>query len=164
MQLETKKPLLLQKWSETTDFPISRASSTFRIVQGSKNVFKFAVMLFDSAEKNIDIAIKGDEIARWILEDTDNSLQEKPAEQVKVRVISEFDKHNNSAMNRFLEFCELRHVSSLNTVPITLIDGKEVLICLNGNSKGIPENAIWTNHPDLVSMMTGFFNGLWSNR
>jgi sugar-specific transcriptional regulator TrmB len=163
MQLESKKPLLLQKWSEINDFPIAKANYTFRIVQGSKNVFKFAVMLFDSAKKDIDIAIKGDEITRWIMEDTDNSLQEKPPEQVKVRVISEFDKHNSPAMQRFLEFCELRHVSSLDTVPIALIDGKEVLICLNGNTKGIPENAIWTNHPDLVSMMTGFFNGLWSN-
>ena len=163
MQLETKKPLLLQKWSEITDFPISRTTYTFRIIQGSKNVFKFATMLFDSAEKNIDIAIKGDEIIRWIIEDTDNSLQEKPSKHVKVRVISEFDKHNSSAIQRFLEFCEMRHVSSLNTVPIGLIDGKEVLICFNGTTQGVPENAIWTNHLDLVSMMTGFFNMMWVN-
>ena len=125
-------------------------------------MFKFAIMLFDSAEKDIDFAIKGDEITRWIIEDADNSLQEKTSKQVKVRVISEFDKPNSSTIQRSLEFCEMRHVSSLNTVPIALIDGKEVLICLNGNTQGIPENAIWTNHPDLVSMMTSFFNGLWS--
>ena len=162
MQLESKKPLLLEKWSEIDDFPIAKANYTFRIVQGSKNVFKFAVMLFDSAKQDIDIAIKGDEIMRWVMEDTDNSLEEKTPEKVRVRVISEFDKNNSPAVQRFVEFCELRHVSSLNTVPIVIIDGKEVLICLNGNVKGVPENAIWTNHPDLVSMMTGFFNGLWS--
>jgi sugar-specific transcriptional regulator TrmB len=163
IQLETKKPLLLEKWSEIIDSQISRSSSTFRIVQGSKNVFKFAIMLFDSAEKDIDFAIKGDEITRWIIEYADNSLQEKTSKKVKVRVISEFDKPNSSAMQRSLEFCEMRHVSSLNTVPIALIDGKEVLICLNGNIQGVPENAIWTNHPDLVNMFTGFFNSLWSN-
>jgi sugar-specific transcriptional regulator TrmB len=163
MQLETKKPLLLQKWSEITDFPISRANYTFRIVQGSKNVFKFAIMLFESAQKNIDISIKGNEITRWIIEDADNSLQEKTSKQVKVRVISEFDKNNSSSMQRFLEFCEIRHVSSLKTVPTALIDDKEVLICLNGNTQGLPENAIWTNHPDLVSMMTNFFNTMWVN-
>jgi sugar-specific transcriptional regulator TrmB len=161
MQLENKKPLLLQKWSEITDFPISRASYTFRIIQGNKNVFKFAIMLFDSAMKEIDIAIKGSEITRWIIEDTDNSLQKKHSKQVKIRVISEFDKHNRPAMQRFLEFCELHHVSSLNTVPIALIDGKEMLICLNGNTQGLPENAIWTNHPELVSMFTSFYNSLW---
>ncbi len=163
IQLENIKPLLLQKWSEEPDFPISRDSCTFRIVQGTKNVFKFAIMLFDSAQKDIDIAIKGNEIMRWIIEDTDGSLQKEPSKQVKVRIISEFNKYNKSVTQRFLEFCELRHVSSLNTVPIALIDGKEVLICLNGNTQGIPENAIWTNHPDLVSMLSGFFDGLWFN-
>jgi sugar-specific transcriptional regulator TrmB len=163
MQLETKKPLLLQKWAEITDFPISRTTHTFRIVQGSKNVFKFATLLFDAAEKSIDIAIKGDEITRWIIEDTDNSLQEKPSKHVKVRVISEFDKYNSSAIQRLMEFCEMRHVSSLNTVPMGLIDVKEVLICLNGSAHGVPENAIWTNHLDLVSMMTGYFNMMWAN-
>ena len=70
---------------------------------------------------------------RWILEDTDNSLQEKPAKEVKVRLLSEFNKYNGPAMQRFLEFCELGHVSSLNTVPLALIDGNEALICLSGN-------------------------------
>jgi sugar-specific transcriptional regulator TrmB len=163
VQLEYKKPLLLQKWSEMTDFPVSRACCTFRIIQGSKNVFKFANMLIESAEKDIDIAIKGDEITRWIIEDVDNSLQKKTSKKVMIRTISEFDKHNTAAMNRFLEFGDLRHISSLKTVPMVIIDGKEVLICLNGNTQGIPENAIWTNHPELVGMLTSFFNIQWAN-
>lgn len=163
VQLEYKKPLLLQKWSEMTDFPVSRPCCTFRIIQGSKNVFKFANMLIESAEKDIDIAIKGNEITRWIIEDADNSLQKKTSKKVIIRTISEFDKHNTAAMRRFLEFGDLRHVSSLKTVPMVIIDCKEVLICLNGNTQGIPENAIWTNHPELVGMLTSFFNILWAN-
>lgn len=34
---------------------------------------------------------------------------------------------------------------------------------MNGNTKGVPENAIWTNHPELVGTMASFFNILWSN-
>ncbi len=162
MQLECKKPLLLQKWAEMTDFPVSRVSSTFRIIQGSKNVFKFAKMLIESSEKNIDIAVKGNEIARWIVEGADDSLQKKTAKQVILRVMTEFDDHNAAAVERFLEFSDLRHVPLLNIVPLLLIDGNEVLICLNGNNQGIPENAIWTNHPELVGMLTSFFNILWS--
>jgi sugar-specific transcriptional regulator TrmB len=163
VQLEYKKPLLLQKWSEMTDFPVSRACCTFRIIQGSKNVFKFAIMLIESAEKNIDIAIKGNEITRWIIEDADNSLQKKTSKQVTERAISEFDKDNTKAIRRFLEFCDLRHVSTLKTVPLLIIDRKEVLICLNGNNESAPENAIWTNHPEFVGMLNNFFNILWSN-
>ncbi len=79
------------------------------------------------------------------------------------RAISEFDEKNIIAMQRFLEFCDLRHVSPLNIVPLVLIDGKEALICLNGNNQGIPENAIWTNHPEFVNMLAGYFNLLWGN-
>ena len=150
VQLESKKPLLLQKWSEVHDFPVSRASYTFRIIQGSKNVFKFAIMLYESAEKDIDIIIKGNELMRWVLEGADDSLQKKTSKQVMARAITEFDKHNITAIRRFLEFCDIRHVSPLNIVPLVLIDGREVLICLNGNNQGVLENAIWTNHPELV--------------
>lgn len=163
VQLESKKPLLLQKWSEVTDFPISRASYTFRIIQGTKNVFKFAIMLYESAEKNIDIIIKGKELMRWVVEGTDDSLQRRTSRHVMARAISEFDKQNTAAIKRFLEFCDLRHVSPLEIVPLILIDEKEVLICLNGNTQGVPENAIWTNHPELVKMLSGFFKMLWAS-
>jgi sugar-specific transcriptional regulator TrmB len=163
VQLESKKPLLLQKWSEVSDFPISRASCTFRIIQGSKNVFKFAIMLYESAEKNIDIVLKGNDLMRWIMEGADDSLQKKTAKQVTTHAISELDKYNVAATRRFLQFCDLRHTSPLNMVPLVIIDSKEALICLNGNNPGIPENAIWTNHPELVDMLTGFFKILWTN-
>ncbi len=163
VQLESKKPLLLQKWSEVPDFPVSRASYTFRIIQGSKNVFKFAIMLYESAEKEIDIIVKGNELIRWVLEGADDSLQKKTSKQVMARAITEFDKHNIMAIRRFLEFCDIRHAYPLNIVPLVLIDGREVLICLNGNNQGELENAIWTNHPELVGMLNGFFNILWAN-
>ena len=163
LQLEGKKPLLLQKWSELSDFPALKANYTFRIIQGSKNVFKFATFLFESAEKDIDVSIKGSEITRWINEGATDLLLRKISKQVMIRVITENGKQNTETIRRFPEFCDLRHVSSLNTVPIILIDNKEALICLNGTTQGVPENAIWTNHPDLVGTMTSFFNILWSN-
>ena len=164
VQLESKKPLLLQKWSEVSNFPVSRASYTFRIVQGSKNVFKFAVMLYESAQKEVDLILKGKELMQWILGGADDSLQRITDKQVSVRGISEFDSANVVGIRRFLEFCNLRHVSSSELAPLVLIDGKEVLICLtNANNNGLPENAIWTNHPDLVGMLRGYFNVLWVN-
>ena len=92
VQLESKKPLLLQKWSEVTDFPISRASYTFRIIQGSKNVFKFAIMLYESAESSIDVIIKDDELMRWVIAGADDSLQKKTSKQVIARTLTEFEQ------------------------------------------------------------------------
>jgi sugar-specific transcriptional regulator TrmB len=163
VQLESKRPLLLEKWAEISDFPISQKGYTFRIIQGTKNVYKFAIMLYDSAQKNIDIIVKGNDIMRWILEGADDSLAKKTAVHVNIRAITEFDTHNTVAAQRFLEFCDLRHISPLDIVPLGIIDGREVLICLNGNEHSVPENAIWTNHPELVRMLNGFFNLAWTN-
>lgn len=164
VQLESKKPLLLQKWSEMADFPVSKAGFTFRLIQGSKNVFKFAMMLYESAEKDIDIIIKGKELMRWVFEGADDSLQRTTRNKVTVRGISEFDKTNLAGIRRFLEFCDVRHVSTSDVVPLILIDGKEVLVCLtNGYKGGMPENAMWTNHPELVATLKSFFNMLWAD-
>ena len=147
-----------------TDFPVSKANYTFRIIQGTNNVFKFAFMLYESAEKNIDIIIKGNEITRWVIEGADDFLQKITRKRVTVRGISEFDNNNAAGIQRFIEFSDLRHVSSSELAPLVLVDGKEVLICLtNGANNGLPENAIWTNHPDLVGMLRGYFNILWAN-
>jgi sugar-specific transcriptional regulator TrmB len=163
VQLESKKPLLLEKWSQLTEFPISRQNYTFRIIQGSRNVFKFAVILGESAEKEIDVILRGDGITQWVLHGADDSLQTIAQKPVITRAITEFNKINITAVQRFLEFCDLRHVASINTASVMSIDKKEVLICLNGNNLGIPENAIWTNHPELVEIINSFFNAQWSN-
>ena len=164
LQLQSKKPLLLQKWSEIPDFPISKAAYTFRIIQGSKNVFKFAVMLYESAEKEVEIIIKGNELMRWVIEGADDSLQKVTNKKVIIRGLSEFNKFNATGIERFLEFSDMRHVSSEDLVPLVIIDGKEVLVCLtDGINNCVPENAIWTNHPQFVGMLRGFFNFLWAN-
>jgi sugar-specific transcriptional regulator TrmB len=162
LQLESTKPLLLKEWAEIPDFPVLNNGYTFRIVQGSKNVFKFAVMLYESAEKNIDIVIKGNELMRWVLEGADDSLQKITNKQVTIRAMSEFDRSNIIGIRRFLEFSNLRHVPSIDIVPLVLIDGKEVLICLTNGRNGVPENAIWTNHPQFVAMQKSLFNFLWA--
>ena len=162
LQLESTKPLLLKEWAEIPDFPVFNNAYTFRIVQGTKNVFKFATMLYESAERNVDIVIKGNELMRWVIEGTDDSLEKITNKQVEIRAMSEFDKTNVVGIRRFLEFSNMRHVPSIDLVPLVLIDSKEVLICLTNGSSGVPENAIWTNHPQFVAMQKSLFNFLWS--
>ncbi len=162
--LENKKPLLLQKWSEIPDFPISKAAYTFRIIQGSKNVLKFAIMLYESAEKDVNIIFKGSDLMRLMIEGVDDTLQLKANKNVIVKTISKFENTNLVGVRRFLEFSEVHHSTDPNLLPLVLIDGKEVLICLtNAASNYVPENAIWTNHPEFVGMLKGFFSFLWAN-
>lgn len=162
MQLESKKELLLQKWSELKSLSLKQ-QFTFRIIQGEKNVLKFAIMLYESAQKEINIILKGNEIVRWVIGGVDDSLQRKALNRIIIRAITEFNLNNASAVGRFLQFCDLRHVPLLNTAPLIVIDDKEVLICLNSNNQGIPENAIWTNHPELVGIFSSFFINQWNS-
>ena len=162
--LENKKPLLLQKWSEIPDFPISKAAYTFRIIQGSKNVLKFAIMLYESAERDLSIILKGNDLLRLTIEGVDDTLQLIANKNVIVRTISKFEATNLVGVRRFLEFSELHHSADPNLLPLILIDGKEVLICLTNDARNcVPENAIWTNHPEFVGMLKGFFSFLWVN-
>ena len=163
LQLKSKKPFLLQKWSEASDFPIPQLGYTFRIVQGSNNVLKFALMLYELAQKEVDFIIKGDEVMRWILHGADDALQRASSKQIVIRGLSEFDDKNLLGIQKLLEFCNVRHVTSSALAPLALIDGKEVLICLTNGRNGLPENAIWTNHPELVEMLNVLFNVLWAN-
>jgi sugar-specific transcriptional regulator TrmB len=164
LMLENKKPLLLQKWSEIPDFPVSKAAYTFRIIQGSKNVLKFAIMLYESAEKDVGIVLKGNDLMRLMIEGVDDTLQITANKNVIVKTISKFENTNLAGARRFLEFSELHHSTDPNLLPLILIDGKEVLICLtNDANNSVPENAIWTNHPEFVGMLKGFFSFLWAN-
>ena len=163
LQLESTTPVLLKEWAEIPDFPVFNNPYTFRIVQGSKNVFKFAMMLYESAERNIDIVIKGNELMRLVLEGADDSLEKVTNKQIAIRSMSEFDRSNIIGVRRFLEFSDLRHVPSINLAPLVLIDGREALICLTNSNNGIPENAIWTNHPQFVEMQKSLFNFLWAD-
>lgn len=162
-QLESKKPLLLSKWSELSDLPVSRRGFAFRFIQGSKNVFRFAMMLSDLAEQSVDLMIKDRQLMRWVIEGADDSLQRTARKKVTVRGISQLNQRNLEGYRRFLAFCDFRHVADSEFAPLILVDGKEVLVCLTDeHSFGLPESAMWTNHPDLVAMLENFFNTLWA--
>ncbi len=161
---EKKKPLLLKEWAAVNDFQKNNINYAFRIIQGPKNVSKFRTMLCESAKKEIATTIKPNDLMKLVTEGTDDLFEKLTYKNIFVRGLSEVNRTNVEATKRFLEFSKLHHTQYSNIVPFTIIDEQEVLICLSRDGKeGVPENAIWTNHPEMVQILKQIFEVLWAS-
>jgi sugar-specific transcriptional regulator TrmB len=163
--LERKTPLLLREWSTASDMRNDDTNFAFRIIQGAKNVTKFRNMLCEAAKKEISVVIKPNELTKMTLDGGDDVFERLANNNnVSVRGLSEVNRFNIDASKRFLEFSKLNHIMNSHIVPFTLIDQQEAFICLSKDGKdGIPENAIWTNHPEIAKMLRDFFEMLWKS-
>ena len=162
LELEKKTPLLLKKWSELSELQVDKPNCTFRIIQGAKNVSKFRIMLYETAKKNIATTMKPNDLMKYVNEGSDDVFEKLSYSNISIKGLSEVNKLNLDASKRFLEFSKLNHTSNSNILPFTIIDEQEILICLSGDGKdGVPESAIWTNHPEFVRLLREAFEMLW---
>jgi sugar-specific transcriptional regulator TrmB len=162
IELEKKTPLLLKEWSAINDLQVDKTNYTIRIIQGNKNVSKFRIMLCESAKKEITATMKPNELMKLVIEGADDVFEKLTYNNISMRGLSEVNKFNLDASRRFLEFSKFNHTSCTNIVPFTIIDEQEALICLSRDGKdSAPENAIWTNHPEIVGILKEIFEMLW---
>ncbi len=162
LELEKKTPLLLSKWAALSELQVDKPNFSFRVIQGAKNVAKFRIMLYESAKKEIAAIMKPNDLLKCLVEGADDVFERLNNSNISVRGLSELNKVNIDASKRFLEFSKLRHTPHGNIVPFTIIDDQEVLICMSQDGNGgVPENAIWLNHPDLVGLLKEVFEMLW---
>ncbi len=163
LELEKKTPLLLREWAKRSDLQSGKANYAFRIIQGSANVAKFRIMLFESAKREISATLKPNELGALVIEGADDVFERLNQENVSIRGLSEVNKLNLDASKRFLEFSKFHHTTHPRIVPFAIVDDQEALICLSRDGKeGVPENAIWTNHPEMVTILRDMFEVLWS--
>jgi HTH-type transcriptional regulator, sugar sensing transcriptional regulator len=162
LELEKKTPLLLKQWLAVSDLQVDKTNYSFRIIQGAKNVAKFRIMLYESSKNDIAATMKPNDLMKLVTEGADDVFENLKYNNISIRGLSEVNKFNLDASKRFLEFSKLNHTTNSNIVPFTIIDEQEALICLSKDGKdGIPENAIWTNHPDMVRILKEIFEMLW---
>jgi sugar-specific transcriptional regulator TrmB len=163
LDLEKKTTILLKTWSALRELEVDRTSYTFRIVQGSKNVSKFRSMLYKSAKKEISTIIKPTELTRMVLDGTDDIFELLARKNVNIRGLSEVNRYNIDANRRFMKLGNFHNIENANLASIAIIDGQEALVCLAQDIKSqVPENAIWTNHPEMVEIFKEVFETLWS--
>jgi sugar-specific transcriptional regulator TrmB len=165
LELERKEPILLEAWAQSPDIHAFQNNYSFRVIQGKDNVFKFTLMLLESAKEEILTVMKGDDLMKWVTQGADDILQKMARKNILLKSIAHVNERNEQASRRFLEFSGLRHTLQSSIVPMVIIDKSEILISLSSEEflETSPENAIWTNHPEFVGMLKGFFQTLWDN-
>ncbi len=162
LDFEKKAPILMKEWTASDDLQVDRANFSFRIIQGSKNVAKFKIMLCETAKRDIAATLKPTELTSLMTDGADDVLEGLAKRNVSFRGLSEVNEFNIDASKRFLEFSRLNHTAHAKIVPFTIIDGQEALVCLSRDGNGgISENAIWTNHPEMVRILTEAYENLW---
>ncbi len=163
LELEKKTPLFISEWSAANDLQFENSNYTFRIIQGNKNVLKFRIMLYESAKKEISTTMRPNELTKLMIEGADDSFEKLNSNNVSIRGLSEVSELNLDASRRFLEFSKLNHTTGSKIVPFAVIDGQEAIICLSKDgANGPAENAIWTNHPEMVQILLEVFEKLWT--
>ena len=121
-ELEKKAPILLKEWSSISDLQVDRTKYSFRIIQGEKNVYKFRIMLYESAKERIAYTMKPTELAKLVSHGTDDVIERLSKSNIAIRGLSQMNALNLDASKRFLEFTKLNHVSHSNIVPFSIID------------------------------------------
>jgi sugar-specific transcriptional regulator TrmB len=163
--LEKKRPLLEQQFGKVLSKNEENHLNTFRIIQRRDNIYRFGNNLFRSASREICTMGPPKGIIISIRMDGDSVLEECVRRGVSVRKIVDIDENNVAAAGRFLDFCELRHLSG-HSARLVLVDETDVITYLlhddSGNTRLNSDVAVWTNNKDFITMMKDFFEISWN--
>ena len=164
-ELEKTKVKLLEEWRRTaTLYGETEKAPSFRVIQGAKNFSRFAIMLYESTQKKIEISRSGRSLNRAIDTGIDDVLEECKKRGVTIRRIAEIDEKNMMAAKRFLEFSELRHVPYHKMGGFTVVDDREVVFTIVEESEALEDVVSFhTNSQTVVNMFKDLFEVEWKS-
>ena len=141
--------------------------SKFRIVQGRKRVLDQISRMLEKVEKETCIIQTGNGLYRFVYSGIDDKLKGLHSRGVSVMILSVVDESSVKAIESFLDFAEIRHMSTPPTFRMVLIDEVEALTTfIHDDSMSLTtekELAMWVRAPDYVKSMRVFFQTLWNN-
>jgi sugar-specific transcriptional regulator TrmB len=140
--------------------------SKFRIVQGRKRVLDQISRMLEKVEKETCIIQTGNGLYRFVYSGIDDKLKGLHSRGVNVMILSVVDESSVKAIESFVDFAEIRHMTTPLTFRMVLIDEVEVLTTFaRDDSMSLTtekELAMWVRAPDYVKSMKVFFQTLWN--
>lgn len=141
--------------------------SKFRIVQGRKRVLDQISRMLEKVEKETCIIQTGNGLYRFVYGGIDDKLRAMHSRGVNVMILSVVDDSSVKAIESFLDFAEVRHMTAPSTFRMVLIDEGEALTTFaHDDSMSLTtekELAMWVRAPDYAKSMKVFFQTLWSS-
>jgi sugar-specific transcriptional regulator TrmB len=141
--------------------------SKFRIVQGRKHVLDQISRMLEKVEKETCIIQTGNGLYRFVYGGIDDKLKALHRRGVNMMILSVVDDSSIKAIESFLDFAEIRHMTTPPTFRMVLIDEVEALTTFtHDDSMSLTtgnELAMWVRAPDYAKSMKVFFQTLWSS-
>jgi len=123
--------------------------------------------MLEKVEKETCIIQTGNGLYRFVYSGIDDKLKGLHSRGVSVMILSVVDESSVKAIESFLDFAEIRHMSTPPTFRMVLIDEVEALTTfIHDDSMSLTtekELAMWVRAPDYVKSMRVFFQTLWNN-
>ena len=151
----------LQRFGE----PVEDAK--FRIVQGRKRVFDQISRMLEKVEKETRIIQTGNGLYRLMYSGIEDKLKALHDKGVNVMVLSTVDESSAKAIESFLDFAEIRHLTMPSDLQMVLVDEIEALTTfVHDDSMSLTTEkdlAMWVRAPDYAKSLKVFFQTLWEN-
>jgi sugar-specific transcriptional regulator TrmB len=164
-KMERERASLIEEASQFNRGKPQSLSTSFRLIHGRKNIFRFAGKLYGSARTEICSMDTAVELVRSIDSGLDDVQKSCVKRGVSVRKIAEINDGNLEAAERFLEFCELRHSSLHSIARIYIVDEEEVLFYpASGDDSswsGEREICLWTTNREYARLIKRSFEAAW---
>ena len=164
--LEKTKKEIMDYWKELNSIvEASLEEPRFRIFQGRQQVYDLIFKMFEKAKAEIRLITTGKDLYRLFLSGIDDKLKDLDDEGVRTRLLTQVDQHGLEAVENYLGFAEIRHITLPTTMRFAIIDESEALTTFamdNSMSMTTQEDTgLWTNALNYVKAMKTFFDALW---
>ena len=160
LELEKKEQVLISEWNE---IPSSKSDETYtiRVIEGEHNILRFSMIIHQSARNSVDMFTPDIGVYSYDIV-TEKTLLDAVTKKVVVRGLTEIHNGNLNEARKFIAYADLRNSFYNKLPPFSVVDKREVVVCMTNdlNQKRI-ENALWTNHPAMVSMIGTLYEMLW---
>jgi sugar-specific transcriptional regulator TrmB len=165
-ELEVKQKDVVEDWKQISkEMNEQDEESRFRIFEGRQQIYDLLVQMFERVRKEICIVTTKRDLHRLALMGIDDRLRTISIKGVSVRILTQVESPDITALEYFRDFAEIRHIPLPTPIRFVTIDERETLTTTSmedSMSLTTHEDAgLWTNASSYNSAMKIFFDALW---
>lgn len=165
--MEESKKKIIEYWESLPVAGQTVEEPKFRILQGRQQVYDLILKMFERTKTEIRILTTRNDLYRLSFAGLDGKLKGLSLKGIRTRALTQLDAQGVEAVNNYVGFVEVRHMSLPAILRLITIDESESLTTFvmdDSMSMTTEEDSgLWTNAPNYVKAMNASFLALWNN-
>ena len=165
-ELEKSKNEIMEHWKKSFIGVEALAEEPrFRIFQGRQQVYDLLLQMCQRAKEEIRLITTINDLFRMSFAGIEDELKDLDYDQVKKRLLTQVGQHGLEAVEDYMGFAEVRHITLPSAMRFVIIDESEVLTTfamddsMSMSTQG--DTGLWTNASNYVKAMKAFFDAQW---